>query len=69
MSLELINSEKGPRACQLSAKLARRIKQHAYAEPKYLGSLMYSLYGESILLAKIVSKIVVSSRQYQTISS
>ncbi|XP_026804894.1 uncharacterized protein LOC113548287 [Rhopalosiphum maidis] len=51
--IKLMNSEKGPRACQLPAKLARRIKQHAYAEPKYLGSLMYSLYGESILLAKI----------------
>ncbi|XP_025199214.1 uncharacterized protein LOC112597392 isoform X2 [Melanaphis sacchari] len=52
--IKLINSEKGPRACQLSMTLARRIKQHAYAEPKYLGSLMYSLYGESILLTKIL---------------
>ncbi|KAL4090987.1 hypothetical protein QTP88_025734 [Uroleucon formosanum] len=48
-----VNSEKGPRACQLSVKLVRRVKQHAYAEPKYLGSLIYSLYGESILLTKI----------------
>ncbi|XP_060873402.1 uncharacterized protein LOC132947193 isoform X1 [Metopolophium dirhodum] len=48
-----VDSEKGPRACQLSVKLVRRIKQHAYAEPKYLGSLIYSLYGESILLTKI----------------
>lgn len=54
-SLEPVNSEKSPRACQLAAKLAHRIKQHAYAEPKYLGSLMYSAYGESILIMKIVS--------------
>ncbi|XP_022167163.1 uncharacterized protein LOC111031497 isoform X3 [Myzus persicae] len=48
-----VQSEKGPRAFQLSVKLVHRIKQHAYAEPKYLGSLIYSLYGESMLLAKI----------------
>lgn len=63
-----MNSEKGPRACQLSVKLAHRIKQHVYAEPKYLVNLMYSLYEESILLAKIVSIIVVDKWKCQTIS-
>ncbi|CAH1735983.1 uncharacterized protein LOC114118942 isoform X1 [Aphis gossypii] len=51
--IKFMNSEKGPRACQLSVKLARRIKQHAYAEPKYFVNLMYSLYEESILLTQI----------------
>lgn len=62
-----MNSEKGPRACQFSVKLARRIKQHAYAEPKYLVNLMYNLYEESILLTKIVS-IIVDKWQCQTIT-
>ncbi|KAF0764147.1 Uncharacterized protein FWK35_00010439 [Aphis craccivora] len=52
--IKFMNSEKGPRACKLSVKLARRIKQHAYAEPKYLANLMYSLYEESILLTQIL---------------
>lgn len=62
--LEPVNSEKGPRACQLSLKLVRRIKQHAYAEPKYLESLIYSLYGESILLTKIVSWKMTMSNHF-----
>jgi len=49
------DKENGSKACHLAIKLARRVKQHAYAEPKYLGDLMYYGYEESILLMKIVS--------------
>jgi len=49
------DKEKGSKACHLAVKLARRVKQHAYAEPKYLGDLIYYGYQECILLMKIVS--------------
>lgn len=50
-----MNDEKGSRACELAVKLARRVMQHAYAEPKYLGNLLYRGFEETVLLIKIVS--------------
>jgi len=50
-----VDDGKCSRACQLILKLNRRVKQHAYAEPKYLGSLICRGYEELVLLMKIVS--------------
>lgn len=52
-----MNDEKGSRACELAVKLTRRVVQHAYAEPKYLGNLLYRGYEETVLLIKIVSMV------------
>ncbi|VVC34013.1 Hypothetical protein CINCED_3A021341 [Cinara cedri] len=52
--LENVENEEGSRTYQLAAKLACRVKQHAYAEPKYLESLMYTGYEETISLMKTV---------------
>lgn len=52
-----MNNEKGSRACGLAVKLTRRVMQHAYAEPKYLGNLLYRGYEETVLLIKIVSMV------------
>lgn len=50
-----MNDKKDLKVCKLLIKLVHRVKQHAYAEPKYLGSLIHNGYKELILIIKIVS--------------
>lgn len=53
--LGVFNDKVDSKASKLTIKLLRRVKQHAYAEPKYLGALVGNGYEKLILLIKIVS--------------